>query len=192
MAMKTDVAERRPARPRRASPPGQAAPGRAGPRQRPVALRQRPVALRQPRGPAAPARPPAVAAEPAGSRLARADRAAAASFGPLPSPPRAPFVALVVCLLAGGLVCLLVINTTLAAAALRITRLQGSDARLSQQVQSLQQQVAGEQSPASIERRAWQLGMRPQQTLNFVDLQTGRIYREWAMAGPGGAGVHRP
>ena len=76
-------------------------------------------------------------------------------------------------LLGGGLVCLLVINTTLAAASYRIDNLQQSNATASQQVQQLQQQVASEQSPTSIEQRAVKLGMRPQQVLNFVDLKTG-------------------
>jgi hypothetical protein len=83
---------------------------------------------------------------------------------------------LVLGLLAGGLVCLLVINTTLAAASFRINELQQSNAQASQRVQALQQQVATEESPSSIEQRALGLGMRIQPVLNFVDLQTGRTY----------------
>ena len=68
------------------------------------------------------------------------------------------------------------INTTLAAASYRIDNLQRSNAMASQQVQQLQQQVASEQSPTSIEQRAVKLGMRPQQVLKFVDVKTGRRY----------------
>ena len=89
---------------------------------------------------------------------------------------RTPFVLFVLGLLGGGLVCLLVINTTLAAASYRIDNLQRSNAMASQQVQQLQQQVASEQSPTSIEQRAVKLGMRPQQVLKFVDVKTGRRY----------------
>jgi hypothetical protein len=89
---------------------------------------------------------------------------------------RTPFILLLLGLLGGGLVCLLVINTTLAAASYRIDNLQRSNAAATQQVQDLQQQVASEQSPGSIEQRALKLGMRPQQVLNFVDLKTGRRY----------------
>lgn len=89
---------------------------------------------------------------------------------------RTPFILLLLGLLGGGLVCLLVINTTLAAASYRIENLQQSNAAATQQVQDLQQQVASEQSPGSIEQRAVKLGMRPQQVLSFVDLKTGRRY----------------
>ncbi len=89
---------------------------------------------------------------------------------------RTPFILLVLGLLSGGLVCLLVINTTLAAASYKIDNLQQSNAAATQQVQELQQQVASEESPGSIEQRALRLGMRTQQVLNFVDLKTGRRY----------------
>ena len=53
-------------------------------------------------------------------------------------------------MLGGGLVCLLVINTTLAAASFRINALQRGNAALAQQEQTLQQQVSTEESPASL------------------------------------------
>ena len=79
-------------------------------------------------------------------------------------------------LLGGGLICLLVINTTLAAASFQISALQQGNAEASQRAQELQQQVAAEESPSSIEQRALRLGMRMQPVLNFIDLQTGRRY----------------
>jgi hypothetical protein len=114
------------------------------------------------------------AAAPARARAAGAARDLHAA-GRRPT-SRTPFILLLLGLLGGGLVCLLVINTTLAAASYKIDNLQQSNATATQQVQELQQQVASEQSPASIEQRALQLGMRTQQVLNFVNVKTGRRY----------------
>ena len=93
-----------------------------------------------------------------------------------PSIARTPFIVLLLGLLGGGLVCLLVINTTLAAASFRISDLQKDNVQLAQQQQILQQQVASEESPATIEQQAYRLGMRPQSILNFVDVKTHRRY----------------
>lgn len=79
-------------------------------------------------------------------------------------------------LLAGGLICLLVINTTLAAGSIRISDLQHSNLVTAQRVQELQQQVATDQSASAIAKRAYRLGLRTQPKLDFVDLQTGRSY----------------
>jgi hypothetical protein len=89
---------------------------------------------------------------------------------------RTPFILLVVALLSGGLVCLLVINTTLAAASFRISNLQRENAASAQRVQELQQQVSTDRSANAIEQRARRLGLREQQTINVIDLQTGRRY----------------
>lgn len=93
------------------------------------------------------------------------------------------FLLLVLSLLGGGLICLLVINTTLGAASFRISQLQSSNATLSQEAQSLQRQVATEQAPAQIQSKAYQLGMRSQMQLNFLDLRTHRFYRVSGQAG---------
>jgi hypothetical protein len=129
-----------------------------------------------------PARP---AAQPTdGARLAHpASRAARDTPGPAhiagagrrPA-SRTPFILLVLALLGCGLICLLVINTTLAAASFRISDLQRQNTDSAQRVQELQQQVSTDQSASTIEQRALRLGMRPQQTLNFIDLKTGRRY----------------
>ena len=91
---------------------------------------------------------------------------------------RTPFVLLLVGLLAGGLVCLLLINTTLAEGSFQINAMQQKNASLSQQVQDLQEQTAAEESPASISARARQLGMRQVGRLRFIDLKNGRIYSQ--------------
>ncbi len=87
---------------------------------------------------------------------------------------RTPFILLVLALLGCGLVCLLVINTTLAAASFQISNLQRDNTQAAQRVQELQQQVSTDESANSILQRALRLGMRAQPTLNFVDPQTGR------------------
>jgi hypothetical protein len=182
--------------------PGQAAPG--DPRPRPGRPRRRPApgaspaptarpaartapAARPTAGPAARTGPAVPAVRPAASPAVRATagpavRAApspaagpAAGAGPRPV-SRTPFILLVLGLLGGGLVCLLVINTTLAAGSFRISALQQGNAQASQRVEELQQQVAAEESPASIEQRALRLGLRMQPVLNFLDLRTGRGY----------------
>jgi hypothetical protein len=151
---------------RKAGPARLARPARLGRTARPARpLRPAPPPQRPTAGPAAaPARPRA-------TRAARDHHTAGRS-----ATSRTPFILLLLGLLGGGLVCLLVINTTLAAAAYRIDNLQRSNATATQQVQELQQQVASEQSPGSIEQRAVKLGMRPEQAYNFVDLKTGRRY----------------
>jgi hypothetical protein len=92
-----------------------------------------------------------------------------------PRRPRAPFILLLVGLLGGALVCLLVISTTLAEGAYRITNLQQQDANLAKQEQLLSQQVAQASSPTQIAQEAEQLGMRPNPVLQFINLKTGKI-----------------
>ena len=89
---------------------------------------------------------------------------------------RTPFILLVIGLLSGGLVCLLLINTTLATGSYEIGKLQQDNTATSQRLQELQQQVSSEESPASVQQRALRLGLRQQQVLNFVDLRTGLTY----------------
>jgi hypothetical protein len=95
-----------------------------------------------------------------------------------------PFVFLLVGLLSGGLICLLVLNTVLAAGAFQITSLQQSNAGLARQQQSLRQQIADSESPGTIARRAKQLGMVPVKTPLFVNLKSGRIVGHAGRAEP--------
>jgi hypothetical protein len=121
---------------------------------------------------ARPAALPAAGTAPA-RRASPAPKPAGAGRRPV---SRTPFILLVLGLLGGGLVCLLVINTTLAAGSFRISALQQGNAQASQRVEELQQQVATEESPSSIEQRALKLGLRMQPVLDFLDLRTGRSY----------------
>ena len=86
-----------------------------------------------------------------------------------------PFILLLVGLLGGALVCLLVISTTLAQGAFRITNLQEQNANLARQEQILTNEVAQAGNPAVIAAEAKQLGMRPNPYLGFIDLKTGKI-----------------
>ena len=170
---------RKPGRPSQGRPPESRQARQAGPAR---------LGRVRPLRPARPPRPAGPAAAPARSRAAGAARDLHAA--PKRPTSRTPFILLLLGLLGGGLVCLLVVNTTLAAASYRIDNLQRSNATASQQVQQLQQQVASEQSPGSIEQRALKLGMKPQQVLNFVDPKTARRYTmpskaEGAYAVPG-------
>lgn len=187
------VAQGKPPEPRQGHQARPARPGRTAAPPRPTG----PVRLPHPAAPADPAGPVAPGPRTA-ARLGQAYPAPARAADPARdtrgaerrSVSRTPFILLVLGLLGGGLVCLLVINTTLAAAAYQIGNLQRSNAAATQQVQELQQQVASEQSPGSIEQRALQLGMRTQQVLNFIDLKTGRRYTmpsraQGAYAAPG-------
>jgi hypothetical protein len=125
------------------------APGRTAPRTRPVTAPRhtRPVTGPGP-GPATPARTRS---------------------------PRMPFILLLVGLLGGALVSLLVISTTLAQGAFRITNLQEQNANLARQEQTLSNEVAQAGNPAVIAQQAKQLGMRPNPYLGFIDLKTGKI-----------------
>jgi hypothetical protein len=78
-------------------------------------------------------------------------------------------------LLGGGLVCLLVVNTTLAANSIEIFKLQKQNTARSDQVQELQQQVAAARSAATIAREAKRLGMRPDPELVFINLRTKKV-----------------
>src|SRR6202007_847501 len=86
--------------------------------------------------------------------------------------PRIPFVLLVLTLLGGGLICLLVVNTTLGATSFRISQLQRDNANLSAQEQTLLRQVAKERAPQGIEERAYQLGMRAPASSYILALRT--------------------
>jgi hypothetical protein len=166
--------------------PGQVAAGQAQPRSRRPGGPARPVHPARPgaRAAAGPAARASAAADqavraPAAARTVQARPAGvapgAAVAGRRPV-SRTPFILLLVGLLGGGLICLLVINTTLAAASFRINALQQSNAQAAQRAQALQQQVATEESPGSIEQRAERLGMQMQSVMDFVDLRTGRRY----------------
>jgi hypothetical protein len=156
----TQVTERRPPRPAEARPararPAGPRPARARPATAPPARRR---GAPRPRG--YPSASPHTARPLPGQRTAPESRTR--------------FVFLIVGLLVGGLLCLLMINTVLAAGAFKITTLQQGNGPLAQRVQALHAQVAAEESPYSLARRAAALGMVVQPRLHFLNLTTGRM-----------------
>jgi hypothetical protein len=148
----------RPARPpgprRPASPVRSPGPGRPG---RPV----RP----------GPPRPVQHLTQPA--TAARRPGEARPSAGRGRTPGRTSFVLVLLGLLAGSLVCLLVVNTTLAANSIQISQLSQVNAVSTQRVEQLQQEIAAARSAAVVAREAWRLGMRPDPALTFVNLRAG-------------------
>ncbi|MBJ7453267.1 MAG: hypothetical protein JHC71_14470 [Blastococcus sp.] len=74
---------------------------------------------------------------------------------------RAPFVLLVVALLAGTTLGLLVLNTAIAVDSLEATRLRADNAQRAQDVQSLEQRVTDGNTPAAIAQAAVAAGMVP-------------------------------
>ncbi|HEV7209900.1 MAG TPA: hypothetical protein VGN54_14330 [Mycobacteriales bacterium] len=88
---------------------------------------------------------------------------------PTRSAPRAPFLILVFLLLGGGLVGLLLLNTTRAQDAFTLARLQNANAILVDREQALRQVVQGDQDPARLAARAKALGMVPGRGPAFVD-----------------------
>lgn len=113
------------------------------------------------------------------TRTARARAAAAA-------PQRQPravrqrvgtsvFVALMGALLLVGLLVMLLVNTSLAQGAFRVSELSRQAAELSQQEQQLAGALAAEANPARLEQRARALGMVPQDVPAFLRLSDGTI-----------------
>lgn len=112
---------------------------------------------------------------PGAARRPQADRRPAAGAGHVGQVRRTSFVLLLLGLLGGGLVCLLVVNTTLAANSIKIINLQKDNAIRTAQVQELQEQVARARSAATIAKEARRLGMRPDPELVFINLRTKKI-----------------
>ena len=123
--------------------------------------------------------PPANRVTPRHTRPVTAPRTRPAprTGGPRPRArsPRMPFILLLVGLLGGALISLLVISTTLAQGAFRVTSLQQQNANLARQEQALTNEVAQAGNPAVIAQEAGQLGMRPNPKLGFIDLKTGKL-----------------
>jgi hypothetical protein len=91
------------------------------------------------------------------------------------APPRAPFVLLVVGLMAAALVSLLLLNTVLAQDAFSLSELQRNNQQLVQSRQALQESIAREESPAVLAQKARALGMVPNPHPAFIDARTGRV-----------------
>lgn len=115
------------------------------------------------------------------SRTARprpcAGHPAAARSGPRtrPSAPRLPFVLLVLGLLGGAMITLLMLHAVLAEDTFEIATLQRENRELSQQEQTLREQVMRAESPEAIAKAAEEMGMYPGEEPQFLDLDSGQI-----------------
>ena len=101
-----------------------------------------------------------------------------------PSTPRAPFVVVVVALLAAGLLGLLVLNTVLAQDAFRLHVLQKQGAALAGQELTLQRQVEARRAPADLAARAAALGLVPGGPPAFLRLSDGVVLGQPSPASP--------
>lgn len=88
---------------------------------------------------------------------------------------RLPFAAVVLTLLAAGLVGLLILNTSLQQGAVRAGRLQDRAAELALQQQALELRVDALREPQRVAVAARRLGMVPVQNPAFLHLDGGRI-----------------
>ena len=88
---------------------------------------------------------------------------------------RAPFIAVVVVILALGLLGLLLLNTVLAQDAFTLHALQVQGRALADQEQALQRDVERLQSPQSLAARATAMGMVPGGTRAFLRLSDGKV-----------------
>jgi len=116
-----------------------------------VSAQPLPVPPEAPRKSRSPARPAAAPGRPSRTRLALVPTPARAR--------RAPFVVLLLVLLASGLVCLLLLNTASAQDSFRLHALQDEDAALQQQQQALTSLADGLDDPSRLASRAAALGL---------------------------------
>jgi hypothetical protein len=104
--------------------------------------------------------------------LALVPAARPAARGPL---RRSPFVAVVVSLLAAGLLGLLVLNTALAQDAFRLHTLKQESRALEDREEALRREVEALQSPQELAGRAAELGMVPAGPPAFLRLSDGKV-----------------
>jgi hypothetical protein len=101
--------------------------------------------------------------------------------------PKVPFVVLVLFVLGGGLVGLLVLNTSLQQGAFYEASLQGQQNALATKQEDLRLEVAALRDPQRLAREAQSLGMVPNTNPAFIDLTDGSVLGDPqpAMAGTG-------
>jgi cell division protein FtsB len=89
--------------------------------------------------------------------------------------PRAPFITLVVLLLAGGLLGLLALNTVLAQDAFRLHSLSVEGKELADREQVLEREVETLRTPRNLAARARELGMVQSGSPAFLRLEDGAV-----------------
>lgn len=102
---------------------------------------------------------------------------------------RAPFVALIVVLLVGGVIGLLVFNTHMQQSAFRATALQERADALTARQQGLAMDLQQLRDPQQLAQRARRLGMVAPQNPAFIQLGSGRVLGDPTKSAPGADGI---
>lgn len=97
---------------------------------------------------------------------------------------RVPFVTLVSLLLLGGVIGLLMFNTTMQQNSFRATALEGRSSDLTAREQQLQMELEALRNPQVVAEKAQKLGMVPAVDPAVVDLSRGRVLGTPVAAGP--------
>ncbi|CUR54012.1 conserved hypothetical protein [metagenome] len=89
--------------------------------------------------------------------------------------PRIPFVTLVTVIMLGGVVGLLIFNTSMQQSSFATTNLQQEATALGLREQTLQMELEDLRDPQRVALKAQQMGMVPVGTPAFLDLDTGKV-----------------
>ncbi|SCL69253.1 Cell division protein FtsB [Micromonospora citrea] len=113
-------------------------------------------------------------AERDGSAAARPPRLRVAPPPPV-KVPRAPFAALVLVLVVGGVLGILVVNTKINENAFRLEKLQEQQAKLDLEQQQLNKQIADAEAPGNLEAQARKLGLVEAGEPAYIRLPDGKV-----------------
>ncbi|MEU4567254.1 hypothetical protein [Micromonospora sp. NPDC023956] len=112
-------------------------------------------------------------------RSAGADRPTAPRLRVAPPPPvsvpRAPFVAMVLVLVVGGVLGILLVNTKINENAFRLEKLQQQQAKLDVDQQQLEKRIAESEAPGNLTANARKLGLVESDEPAFIQLPDGRM-----------------
>jgi hypothetical protein len=135
--------------------------------------------------------PPASARDHGGERDRSGARLRVAPPVPV-SAPRAPFVALILVLVVGGVLGILLVNTKINENAFRLDRLQKQQAALDLQQQQLQKQIAENEAPGNLAAAARGEGMVESGPPAFIRLPDGKVIGVPQPAGEADTGSGQP
>ncbi|MFG1900453.1 hypothetical protein [Micromonospora carbonacea] len=91
------------------------------------------------------------------------------------SVPRAPFVALILVLVVGGVLGILLVNTKINENSFRLERLQQQQAKLDVDQQQLEKEIADAKAPGNLTATARRLGMVEAEEPAYIRLPDGRV-----------------
>ncbi|WP_433386640.1 hypothetical protein [Micromonospora sp. KLBMP9576] len=89
--------------------------------------------------------------------------------------PRAPFAALVLVLVVGGVLGILLVNTKINENAIRMEKLQEQQAKLDVEQQQLNKQIVDAEAPGNLEARARRLGLVEAGEPAYIRLPDGKV-----------------